>query len=296
MTAAAAHIALATCAALPELDPDEQLVVAPLEERGVRVSARVWDDPSVDWAAFDLVVIRSTWDYTARRDQFVTWARSVERVARLANPADVAAWNTDKRYLNDLAGSGLPIVPTQWLAPGRRPELPPAGRVVLKPSVGAGSFDAGTFVLDEPAQSAAARAHAERLLSAGVSVMVQPYLAAIDKEGEAGLIYVGGRFSHAVTKGAMLSGQQREQVAGLYKAETITPRQPSGDELRLAERVLAAVPGGPERLTYARVDLVPGDDGRPLLIELELTEPSLFMATAPGSEDRFADAIVRSLG
>lgn len=287
-----AHVALATCAALPELDPDEQLVIAPLETSRVRVSAAVWDDASVDWAAFDLVVIRSTWDYTSRRDAFVAWARSVPR---LANPADIVEWNTDKHYLGDLAAADLPVIPTTWLEPGRPIDLPTLGRVVLKPAVGAGSFDAGTYRLDDESQRQAAVEHAERLLAGGVSVMVQPYLSRIDEHGEAGLIYVGGRFSHAVTKGAMLAEHERESVAGLYKAETITPRQPTDQELALAERVLAAVPGGAQRLTYARVDLVPDDDGRPLLIELELTEPSLFMATAPGSAERFADAVVRRL-
>ncbi|HEY7599383.1 MAG TPA: hypothetical protein VH741_05610, partial [Candidatus Limnocylindrales bacterium] len=155
--------------------------------------------------------------------------------------------------------------------------------------------DAGAYELADPAMAAAARAHAMRLLDAGQSVLVQPYLASIDTAGEAGLIFTGGRFSHAVTKGAMLGGHEREEVAGLYKAETIVYRAASADELALAERVLAAVPGGPDRLLYARVDLVPGDGGRPLLIELELTEPSLFMGTARGSEQRLAEAIVGAL-
>jgi hypothetical protein len=284
-------VALATCAALPELDPDEQLVLEPLRARGVDAAPAVWDDLTVDWAAFDLVVIRSTWDYTSRRDRFVEWARSVPR---LANPADVVAWNTDKHYLDDLAAAGVPVVPTRWLEPGPAARLPAAGRWVLKPAVGAGSFDAATFDLGDAVQAADARAHADRLLGAGHSVMVQPYLMGIDEAGETGIVYVGNRFSHAVAKGAMLAAP-RQTVAGLYKAETITAREPSAAEVALAERVLSAVPGGRERLLYARVDLVPGDDGAPMLIELELTEPSLFMATAPGSQDRLADAIATAL-
>jgi hypothetical protein len=239
------------------------------------------------------VVIRSPWDYTSRRAQFVEWARSVPR---LANPADIVAWNTDKHYLSELAEGGVPVVPTRWLEPGAAVELPSDRRWVLKPAVGAGSFDAATFALDDSGQVPAARAHAERLLAAGQSVMLQPYLDAIDVAGEMGVIYVGGRFSHAITKSAMLGGQERQAVAGLYKAETITARDADPAALRLADDILSRVPGGAERLVYARVDLVPDDAGRPLLIELELTEPSLFMATSPGSELRFADAIAASIG
>jgi hypothetical protein len=286
------RIALATCATLPDLDPDERLLMAPLHALGMTAEAAVWDDPGVDWAAFDLVVIRSTWDYTARRDAFLAWTRSVPR---LVNPADIVAWNTDKRYLADLAAAGLPVVPTAWIEPGQPVDLPATGVHVLKPAVGAGSVDAARYSLHAEHEAALARAHAERLLAARQTVMVQPYLHAIEEHGEAGLIFVGGEFSHAVTKGAMLV-DQRELVAGMYKAETITPRTPSDAELALARAALAAVPGNAERLAYARVDLVPGPDGAPLIIELELTEPSLFMGTAPGSPERFARALLAAAG
>jgi hypothetical protein len=285
------RVALATCARLPELDPDEQFVVEPLRALGVEAIPAVWDDPAVDWASFKLVAVRSTWDYTPRRDAFVDWAL---RVPRLFNPADVVEWNTDKRYLADLAAAGLSVVPTAWLEPTEAVDLPADGVYVLKPSVGAGSVDAGRFDMRHAHEAQLARAHAERLLAAGNTVMVQPYLEAIDTLGEAGLIYMNGGFSHAVTKGAMLA-EERAMVGGLYKEETITPRTPSAAELALAQRTLAAVPGGPERLLYARVDLVPGPDGEPLIIELELTEPSLFMGTVPGSAERFARAIADRL-
>ena len=116
-----ARLALVTCATLPDLDPDDRLLLEPLRHLGVDVTAAIWDDPTVDWAGFDLAVIRSTWDYPARRDVFVDWAR---RVPRLANPADVIVWNTDKRYLADLAAAGIPIVPTTWLAPDDSVALP----------------------------------------------------------------------------------------------------------------------------------------------------------------------------
>jgi hypothetical protein len=283
------RIALATCSALPDLDADEQLLLAPLRALDVEPVAAVWDDASVDWAEFDLVVIRSTWDYTARREEFLQWTR---RMPRIVNPADVVAWNTDKRYLKDLAEAGVPVVPTDWIEPGQPAELPPGGRHVLKPAVGAGSVDAGLFDLATAHEAKLARAHAERLLAARQTVMVQPYLERIEAHGEAALIFTGGEFSHAVTKGAMLGGQ-RELVGGLYKAEVIRPRDASEAEMAVALAALAAIPGDPERLAYARVDLVPDAHGAPVLIELELTEPSLFLSKSPGSADRFAHHLAR---
>ena len=282
------RVALATCAALPDLDPDEQLLLEPLRTLGVAAEPAVWDDPDVDWPAFDLVVIRSTWDYTARRDAFLAWARSVPR---LANPADIVAWNTDKHYLADLAAAGVPVVPTDWIEPGQQVDLPATGVHVLKPGVGAGSVDAALFDMAATHEAELARAHAQRLLETRQAVMVQPYLERIDEHGEAALIFFDGEFSHAVTKGAMLA-DQRELVSGLYKAEVITPRSAGAAEMQVARRALAATPGGVQRLAYARVDLVPGRDGAPLVIEIELTEPSLFLATAPGSAERFARHLV----
>jgi len=282
------HIALATCAALPDLDPDEQLLLEPLRALGVDAQAAVWDDPAVDWSAFDLVIIRSTWDYTARRDAFLAWARSVPRIV---NPADIVAWNTDKHYLADLSAAGVPVVPTDWIEPGQTVALPAGGRHVLKPAVGAGSVDAALFDMKAAHEAELARSHADRLHGAGQTVMVQPYLELIEEQGEAALIFFGTEFSHAVTKGAML-GDERELVDGLYKAEVITPRRASASELAVAGAALAAVPRGSQLLVYARVDLVPGPGGEPLVIELELTEPSLFLGTAPGSAERLARHLV----
>lgn len=284
-------IALATCAELPGLDPDEQLLLEPLRALGVDAQPAVWDDATVDWAAFDLVVIRSTWDYTARRDEFLAWARSVPRIV---NPAAVLAWNTDKHYLNDLAAAGVPVVPTLWLEPGRTVDLPAEGRHVLKPAIGAGSVDAALFDLSIEDEAALARAHAERLLVAGQTVMVQPYLELIERGGEAALMFFGGTYSHAAIKGPMLTGQS-EMVAGLYRAEVIKPRVASATELEIAHVALAAAPIPAEQLAYARVDLVPGPDGKPVVIELELTEPSLFLGQAAGSAERLAMVLANLL-
>jgi hypothetical protein len=286
------RVALVTCAALPALEDDDRLVIDPLDGLGVAAEPVVWDDPAVDWSAYDLAVLRSPWDYVGRRDDFVAWAG---RVPRLANPADVVAWNTEKTYLDLLGAAGVPVVSTTWVRPGARWQPPTSGEYVVKPAIGSGSRDAGRYDLADPAHRDLAAAHVRRLAAAGRLVMVQPYLPAVDTDGETGLLFVGGEFSHAIRKGPMLEGPDDTgsggRPPGLYRAERITARQPSAAEVEVARKVLAAVPGGPERLLYARVDLIPGPSGDPLLVELELTEPSLFLAWGDGAPARFAAAI-----
>jgi hypothetical protein len=285
-TREAPRVALVTCRDLPDLDPDDRLLVGALARRGLAAEATVWDDPAVDWAGYDLAVLRSPWDYARRRDDFVAWAA---RVPRLANPASAVAWNTDKRYLAELAAAGVPVVPTSWLAPGDEPALPAAGEWVVKPAVSAGSMDTGRYDLADAEHHRLAAAHVARLQADGRLVMVQPYLSAVDSAGETALVFIGGEYSHAIRKGPMLDGPDRG-AAGLYREERIDPREPDVAERAVADRVLAAAPPGAD-LLYARVDLIPGPDGAPTLVELELTEPSLFLATAPGAADRLADAI-----
>jgi glutathione synthase/RimK-type ligase-like ATP-grasp enzyme len=280
------RVALVTCAEVADLDPDDRLVVAPLAARGVHAEPAIWDAGDMDWSAFDLAVLRSTWDYPRCREPFLTWARGVPA---LANPADVVEWNTDKRYLAELIAAGLPVVPTTWLAPGESWPPPQPREYVIKPSVGAGSLDTD---LSDEGDRGRAQAHVSRLQAAGRDVMVQPYLSGVDHRGETALLYLGGEYSHAVRKGSMLTNA--DQVAySLYRPEEITPRKATAAERAVAERVLAAVPGGPDRLLYARVDLISGQEGEtPVLLELELTEPSLYLGHADDAPSRFAGAIV----
>lgn len=264
------RIALVTAALARTLDEDLPPLLAALPGS----EAVVWDDPSVRWDSYDLAVVRSTWDYVPRRDEFLAWA---ERVPRLRNPAPILRWNTDKRYLRDFGG--LPVVPTHFVEPGDPVEIPFDGEVVVKPAIGAGAKDAARHATRE-----SAAAHVRRL---GRTAMVQPYVREIEKHGEIGLIYVGGEFSHAMFKGPILRPDVKF-VDGLYAAEEIRPRVPTREERALAEKILERVPG---RVLYARIDLVPG----PMLLELEVTEPSLFHATAPGSAERFARAIQKEI-
>jgi hypothetical protein len=284
-------IAVATCREFADLDESERLVIAPLADRGVTAVPTVWDDPSVDWTTFDLVVVRSTWDYTGRRAAFLDWAASLRAVA---NPADVLAWNTDKRYLGDLAAAGVRVVETTWCGPGEAADLPADGEVVIKPSIGAGSVDAGRYDLSDAEQRGLAAAHVTRLQDRGATAMIQPYLGAVDEAGETAMLFFGGRFSHAIGKAALLTGPDAG-VEGLFRQEEITPRTPTEQELALAETALKAVPGGADRLTYARVDVLPGDDGSPILLELELCEPSLFLEHDTDAAGRLADAVADRL-
>jgi hypothetical protein len=180
-----------------------------------------------------------------------------------------------------------------WLGPLDRWSPPAVGEFVIKPAVGAGSLDTGRYTATDDTHRSLAAAHVARLQAAGRHVMVQPYLPAVDSDGETSLLFLGGGYSHAIRKGPMLQGPD-ERVTGLYKEEAITPRTPSPAERAVADAVLAAVPFAD--LLYARVDLIPGPDAQPLLAELELTEPSLFLGTAEGAAERLAAAIAAAAG
>jgi glutathione synthase/RimK-type ligase-like ATP-grasp enzyme len=284
-------VALATCSLLPDLDVDEQLLIPALRACGVSAEARVWDDPAVRWDAFRVVVIRSTWDYSERRDAFLTWAASLPRVL---NEAPVVAWNTDKTYLRSLAASGVPTVPTTWIEPGGRDRdiRLPEGNFVVKPAISSGAQNTSRYGPDD---RDAARTHVERLVADGREVMVQPYVPSVDADGETGLVYIDGAFSHAIRKGALLRAPG-VATDDLWAREDITPRAPGADEHAVAEAVLDALPWSRETLLYARVDLVRGDDGAPWLLELELAEPSLFLGLGSGAALRLAESIARRIG
>jgi glutathione synthase/RimK-type ligase-like ATP-grasp enzyme len=278
---------------MPTGDGDDLPLVQALTGLGHRVSMVPWDQSGVDWTEYDATVIRATWNYTTRRDEFAAWVGSVPR---LYNPASVVLPNTDKTYLADLVDAGLPVVPTKIVPPGEALELPESGEFVLKPTIGAGSRGVGRF--DGPGAHQQAREHAERLHAAGRTVLVQPYLDAVDTAGETAMIFFDGRFSHAARKGPMLQPGAQHQVAGeaLYIEENISPREASPAESAVAERVFKYANAGlAENLLYARIDLLPGPDG-PVLVELELVEPSLFLLYADGAADRLAAAISARVG
>ncbi|WP_324789801.1 hypothetical protein [Streptomyces sp. H51] len=283
------RVALVTYDPGPETGRDRDLpvLVGALRAAGAGADAVFWDDASVDWAAYDLAVIRSTWDYSWRAAEFTAWADRCAKATRLANPAEVVRWNTDKRYLGDLAAAGVPVVPTRYLAPGDAPALPDGHEYVVKPTSGAGARYAARYT---PGDHDTAVRHLARLHAEGFTAMVQPYMRGIDAGGERALQFFGGRLLHASRKRAVLA------PGTAYDADKVPhpglePWTPTPAERAVAERALAAVPDAAE-LLYARVDLVDGDDGEPRVMELELVEPNLFLFLHPGSTAAVRDAIL----
>lgn len=291
-------VALATSAGVD--DPDLVLLADALEQRGVRAVQAMWDDPSAEWAAYDLVVVRATWDYVGRRDQWLAWAEDVAARTRIENPPQVLRWSTDKRYLRELSEAGLPVVPTVVVPAGasadvRAEALASAGgvdEVVVKPVDGAGSRG----VLRAAADDSRMADHLAGLLAGGRDALVQPYLSAVDVVGERAVVYLDGECSHALTKGPLLpSGALAVEGDALFAEERMDRAELTAAERAVADRTMAWVTERLGRLLYARVDLLDDQDGQPLVLEVELAEPSLFHVQVPESAETFADAIVRRL-
>jgi len=298
----AGRVALVGARAARGLDEDMPALEAAVAAAGLVADVRDWDDPAVRWSDYDLALLRSTWDYTDRLEEFRGWLAHVSRQTRLHNPEPVVAWNTDKHYLRDLAALGLPAVPSAFIEPDEPARAAierflaeqPCAEFVIKPTVGAGSRGARRL---GRAQLKEASAHADALLAAGRSVLLQPYLEAVDRDGETALLFFGGQFSHAIRKGPLLR-PNADPTRALFAPEHITARTPQPAERAVAERVLSALRDAgrtPEPLLYARVDLLRDAAGAPFVLELELAEPSLFLGFAAGAAERFAQQIAAAV-
>lgn len=291
------EVALITAREARGLDEDLPLLEAAMHAVGARTHVVDWHDSRVDWGAFDIALLRSTWDYIDRLREFLLWVDTAARRTTLLNPPAVVRWNTDKHYLAELARAAVPVVPSTFIEPGDNAasvlhaflaQQPDAAEFVVKPSVGAGSRDTQRH---SRARIEPAIAQAQRLLDAERSVLLQPYLDSVDRDGETALIYFRGRFSHAIRKAALLPpGLTDSPAVGLFAPERITPRDPGTDELRVAEQALESLPFAAP--LYARIDLIRDSTGVPTLLELELTEPSLFFAHASGAAERFTAAVL----
>lgn len=308
------RLALATCSNLPDWEVDDRPLVAAFEARGVEVAEPVWDDPAVDWAGFDACLIRTTWDYMERPDEYLEWAERVATVTRLFNPPGAVRWNLHKRYLRDLEERGIPTVPTVWLPRGSTPEIAEIlarrgwRRAFLKPMVGATARETLRFATDE-AGLARAQAHLDRLLPQE-GLMLQPYLSRVETEGERSAIFFDGTsagtdgrlaFSHAVVKRPVPGDYRVQDDFGASDAPVaLEPR-----ELEVARAAVAQVAqsglwasgaeGDGDRLLYGRVDLLRGDPQEVFVTELELIEPSLFFRHAREAAPRLAEALLRRL-
>ena len=282
------RIAAVTCAEMVGLDDDWALLRAALELAGWDVSVQVWNDPRVDWAGFDVVLVRvAAWAYIHQPASFLAWTSTVEAETILVNPARVLVWAHDKViYLVDLESAGLPVVPTQWVAP-REPWSAPMGEYVIKPTRSAGGFETALY---GPEDLDVARDHVSRLQLAGQNVMVQPYLSDIEAKGETAVVYIGGGYSHSVRKAGLLR-PGTGVVDGLWERERLSPVDPTPQERQLASDVMAFVQRRVGPTTYARVDLFPGPNGRPVVGEVELVDPSMLFALSPEATSRFVAAL-----
>ena len=278
------RVAIATCADL-YVDEDTPLLLSALERYDLDLDLVAWDDPSYDWGRTDLVVIRSTWDYTLRVEEFRRWFSGLHRVL---NDAATLQWNTDKHYLASLAEAGIPIIPTTFADSGVTPIFP-AGDFVVKPTVGAGSMGAERYGSQDHAVAAD---HVARLHGEGRDVMVQPYISDIDELGEMAHVFIDGTLSHVMRKGAMLNSHEADR-SQLFRAEQMSLADPDEDAVKLASSVLEVA--GLRDALYARVDLV-RSAGEWLLMELELTEPSLFLTHHEPAAAQLAMAIAARVG
>jgi len=276
---------MATCAALPELHPDDRPLIRELEQRGVLVEGVVWD--SARGTDVDAVLLRSVWDYHLRVDEFLEWVGRFDLSKTFWNSPALVTWNAKKTYLRDLAARGVATVPTLWLDAENiaRAEALLAdkgwGEIVVKPAVSASAHDTHRFTA---ARRAAALEHARALTSRGVA-MVQPYLASVEGYGERSFIFIDGEYTHAVQRQAVLSKP--------FESEAPAPRvEPSAQEFALCTVTLEALD---QRPLYARVDVAPDAGGTPRLMELELIEPRLYFREAPASAARMADVLASSL-
>jgi hypothetical protein len=282
------RIAFATCPAWPEGFPDDREAAAL-----AGADFRLWDDPAVDWEGYDRVVLRSVWDYTRRLDDFLAWTERVG-AERLRNTPELVAFNADKRYLGEL---GVPIVPTAFVGPdGPPPDF--EGEVVVKPNVSAGARDTGRFPAERHDE---ALALVEAIRGSGRVALVQPYLPGVDEQGETAIVYLGGEVSHVLRKRpilraaglAPLGDDPEGPAAVMLDDDLVLAGEATDAELALAAEVHERITERFDIPLYARVDLVPGPGGQPVLIELEALDPCLYLDQAPGAAARLAAAITR---
>ena len=281
-------VAFVTHRASPLVVNDDQLVADALRHRGIAVVPAVWDDADTDWARFACVVIRSPWDYHLRADEYRAWLRALASAhVNLWNPAEAVLANIDKRYLLDLAERGVPVVPTVYLPCGvscrlvHLLETRKWNEVVIKPAVSASAH--GTW-----RSSLATALEDQRALDSQIrtaNLLVQPYLEEVAQEGEWSIVFFAGRYSHSALKRPAQGGYKVQSELG----GSAEPAEPSS---ALVEQAAAVLTNVDARLLYARVDGV-DRAGQFTLMELEINEPYLFVATAPGAPERFADAIAQ---
>jgi len=286
-------IALVSGAEAREFDTDLPYLSRALGDRGIITEVVDWDNASVDWSRFSMAIVRSPWDYHRRYPEFLTWLDAVSSATTLHNSADIIRWNTDKEYLDELVDAKIGIVPTTFVRSAEDlVSITNEGMlerdIVVKPTISAGSNNTERHE-ESPVKAAA---HLGFLLDAGFIAMVQPYQRFIDERGETGMVYFNGQLSHSFRKGAILATGENIKN-GLFTVEDIAPRTASVQERELGKAVMTFVKKKwGEYPLYARVDVVRGSAGVPVVMELELAEPSFFLQVDHEAPSRFASAVL----
>lgn len=266
---------------------DDDLVHEPLKDLRWEIVNLPWDDQNVDWNDFDVVVIRSPWDYQDRPDQFVEVLAKIESSsARLLNSLEAVKWNINKNYLFELEKKGIELVPTLKREPLKEEEVSSffdalkTDEIVIKPIVGANADD--TFRIKKSNQEDLKEIVK---LFQNRECMIQPFMENIVKEGEFSLMYFNGRLSHSILKtvGEGDFRVQEEHGGGVLALKEVEPRLAT-----TANKIMAALDFTP---LYARVDLVRNLENRFVLMELELIEPCLYFRFGPNSPQEFAKCI-----
>jgi len=281
------RLALVTCQTLPEPDPDAELLISACRSAGFDTEYVAWEDEDAAWNSFDLAVVRSTWNYYMDETAFRAWIDRVSTLTALWNLAELLRWNLHKAYLLELATGGVPIVPTRIVT--RQAQGGDLAKViaetkwdefVVKPAVSASSYKTRKFLSSEiePAGEFLQDILADR------DAFIQKYLPRVAEGGEAALVHIGGELSHGIVKNPRFHGMDESVSEGF---------QPSEEQRAVASQVLGAIKGP---WLYARVDLMLDDDGKWLLSELELVEPSLYFLQHPPALNRFAKAILGIAG
>ncbi|GAA1853089.1 RimK family alpha-L-glutamate ligase [Microbacterium koreense] len=296
MTAPSPRIGIIVTDAYPIEDPDHDtpLLLESLRARGATAEPVVWHSDAADLTDFDLLVLRSPWDYPQRPDEFLMWLDRAEQATRVANEPATMRWNLDKFYLADLEHAGVAVVPTRYCRSRADAEaaIRAHRRVVVKPTVSAGAKNTGLFDATDPR----ALALAELIIDGGGVAMVQPEIPELSAGAEKALYAIDGHFTHAIAKGALLD-LGGTLIGGVYMEN---PRRvdATASERLFVEDVLRAVAEvtGDEMPLYARVDTVDSAEYGLVLLEVELVEPALNLHVATDAIDVVADAILRAAG
>ncbi|MCJ8278086.1 MAG: hypothetical protein HRT44_06250 [Bdellovibrionales bacterium] len=279
------NIALLTCSNLDEFVNEEHHLEKALKDKGWDYDWIVWTESAPDWSFYDAVVIRTTWDYIQHKPKFLEYLKSIEDSgAKLFNGSDIVNWNSDKKYLKELEGKGVRIVPTRWGVDFSLDEFNELyqvfenNKMVIKPNVGAGAFK--TFLIDQGDNSKIEEALSELK---GIEVMIQPYLTGVASEGEFSMHYFSGVHSHTILKTPKDGDFRSQEEFGSY----VRRIDPEESLFEFADQVLKEIN---EKLLYARVDIV-RENGKFHLIELELIEPCLYFRTHEPSAGTFVQAL-----